>query len=372
MATKVKQYEHELTVEFGGMSAKDNAGIAFAFERNGHTLDDIDAWLCGKRLEVFAVVGTAADQRQQTLPNVDGEPRPHVEATCDVKHFSVKPQKISARLVFSLNEVDVRELSGMAGKSGTLRLNVLGAVESDDDDDPEEEPYRTRQRRLPQRAPVNSATTGSDAGGAMPLSALVSKDGLTKAKVEALAEAFDIKTVADLERVIREDAIWHQKVKGFGEQWIDRTSDAIVAHRKTYPVPSPDDTQSAESPTSVQFPDRNGEGTDISTEGIQSFDADGEGWAVTVYVGKASDSLYRSCLMALVGKDSGGREVPIEESRPYRTVEDAGRAAVDDLITVWAESDMEAKRTLCDPLRRFRDETWPADAAAPADVPFGR
>lgn len=558
---KAKKYEHELTVEFGGMSAKDNAGIAFAFERNGHALDDIDGWLCGKRLEVFAVVGTGIDQRQKTLPGVESEPRPHVEATCDVKHFSVKPQKISARLVFSLNEVDVRELSGMAGKSGTLRLNVLGAMESEEEDDEaeEEEAPRRRQRRIPVAKPeAGSGPRKLDAGAAMPIETLIkfklSDDdkGITKAKCEALRESeLEIRTVGDLERAIAGDAWWSSKVKGFGEEWITRLTNSLVAFRNEFPVPPeaeyreidgftgyrvgddgtvwsrwsdhgnkegkpvltdqwklkvanageyghltvslyqdgkrfpklvhrlvleafvgpcpegmeachfPDPNpgnnrldnlkwgtpkenaehraihghqhsmpgeqhpnavlteaqvaeirslkgtlsqreigkrfgihqvqvgriqrgerwknvvdesaaKSGELPAqSVQFPDRNGDGTDISTEGLQDFASDGDGWGVTVYVGKASDGLYRSCLMATVGEDSGGRVIPIEESRPYRTVEDAGRAAVDDLITAWAASDLEAKRTLCDPLRRFRDETWPQDAAAPADVPFG-
>lgn len=88
-----------------------------------------------------------------------------------------------------------------------------------------------------------TASQHADEGAAMPIAAL-KEFGLSEKKCEALAESkFEIKTVGDLERTIRENEWWHRDIKGFGETTIDKLTEALTEFRLTYPVPVPEELE---------------------------------------------------------------------------------------------------------------------------------
>ncbi|MES2788156.1 MAG: hypothetical protein V4719_00945 [Planctomycetota bacterium] len=85
-----------------------------------------------------------------------------------------------------------------------------------------------------------------DHGGALDLSCLGRKalaaigsdtEGLTDSKIELLKSSIEGSTIAHLEEVQRTNPYWNRDVKGFGEKWIDRLSDAQLAVRLKYPIP---------------------------------------------------------------------------------------------------------------------------------------
>lgn len=62
--------------------------------------------------------------------------------------------------------------------------------------------------------------------------------GLTSSQLEKLQESYDMKTVEDLEKMIREDAFWHKSLNGFGEKGIQRIVSTLVAFRRVNPIPA--------------------------------------------------------------------------------------------------------------------------------------
>lgn len=63
---------------------------------------------------------------------------------------------------------------------------------------------------------------------------ILAQYGLTEAKCEALVEQ-ELPTIGDLEALMRADEHWHRKLKGFGETWIDKLTDALLAFRRDHP-----------------------------------------------------------------------------------------------------------------------------------------
>ena len=78
-----------------------------------------------------------------------------------------------------------------------------------------------------------------DEGARMQIEELA-QHGLTEKMCEKLRE-YDIKTIGDLESMMRADEWWHRKIKGFGGERIDKTIDALSSFRHEFPVPDPDD-----------------------------------------------------------------------------------------------------------------------------------
>lgn len=87
-----------------------------------------------------------------------------------------------------------------------------------------------------------------DQGAAMAIHVLADH-GLTDKMCETL-ESHDVKTVGQLELLMRTDEWWHRKIKGFGGERIDRTVDALCAFRRAHPVPSADDDDEADADAS--------------------------------------------------------------------------------------------------------------------------
>ena len=58
--------------------------------------------------------------------------------------------------------------------------------------------------------------------------------GLSDSQLEKFSQV-DVSTVEGLEKFIRDDAFWHQKIKGFGDAAIQRVISTLVAFRKVNP-----------------------------------------------------------------------------------------------------------------------------------------
>lgn len=64
--------------------------------------------------------------------------------------------------------------------------------------------------------------------------------GMTEKENEILIST-GIKTIADLEKQMRENEWWHSEIKGFGQAKVDKLSDNLTSWRMRNPVPSEDD-----------------------------------------------------------------------------------------------------------------------------------
>lgn len=121
----------DLPVAFGGVSIGDGtARLGIKIDRAALTIDKADASLCGRRLAGRVVLGKG-DSAQQELIN----DRQHcVASVFDVKRIGVAPKNISAGLTFSLEDIDVRELSIFAKKSGRLIVDTIAELPDEDED----------------------------------------------------------------------------------------------------------------------------------------------------------------------------------------------------------------------------------------------
>lgn len=88
-------------------------------------------------------------------------------------------------------------------------------------------------------AGASAAAVPRDGGAEMPIDTLA-EFSMTQAKIDLLKESkFEIKTVGDLERTMRENANWHRDIKGLGQAAIDKLIDVLVEFRLSHPVPVP-------------------------------------------------------------------------------------------------------------------------------------
>lgn len=236
--------ELEVDVQFGGVSIGDEtARVGIKIDRTLLDLEKADDMLCGKRLTGRIEVCAPGEQNgQQSLPGMK-DSRPHLDGTFDVKRFGVGLKEFSCGLTFGLGSIDVSELAKFAKKNGRLTVTDAQFLPEDGDDDDDLEvddhedvgPMATRKRK----APVNGVVPG-DAGAAKSIYELV-KFGVSKKKLEAVAEAAGGSTIGHFEKFMRESEWWHRSVKGLGDVWITRIIDALVGFRKQNPVPTEDD-----------------------------------------------------------------------------------------------------------------------------------
>jgi len=238
--------ELEVDVQFGGVSIGDEtARVGIKIDRGRMSVEEADEFLCGKRLTGrIEVCAPGEQQGQQSLPGMK-DTRPHLDGTFDVKRFGVSLKEISAGLTFSIASIEVSELAKFAKKNGRLTITAAEFLPDDDDDDSDPDltvddhedvgPMARRKRK----APVNGVVPG-DAGAAKSIFELV-KFGVSKKKLEAVAESAGGSTIGHLEKFMREDEWWHKKAKGLGEVWVTRITDALWNFRKQHPVPTEED-----------------------------------------------------------------------------------------------------------------------------------
>lgn len=121
----------DVPVNFGDVSIGDGtARIGVRIDRSLLNIDAADELLCGRRLNGRLLVTPPGDANSQTYidPEVSGELKHELESTFDVKRFSASPKNITAGLTFSLQEVEVSELSHFAKRGGRLVVASIAAI----------------------------------------------------------------------------------------------------------------------------------------------------------------------------------------------------------------------------------------------------
>lgn len=106
-----------------------------------------------------------------------------------------------------------------------------------------------RPRELPfpegDEKPVAEDTGGATLLGDVSVEVDGKKTGFTPKQLENL-EAKDIKTVANLEELIRTNEWWHRDIPGVGPAAVDKIVDIITTWRALHPVPAEDDEDETE------------------------------------------------------------------------------------------------------------------------------
>lgn len=111
----------------------------------------------------------------------------------------------------------------------------------------DEHPDVAAGKDRPHGTPLLDATAKAmreDKGAKQPIEEL----GLPKGILKNLKGA-ELKTVGDLEKLIRENEWWHTDIDGVGPAGVEKIIDALFEHRKTYPVPCEDDEPEDEADT---------------------------------------------------------------------------------------------------------------------------
>lgn len=111
----------------------------------------------------------------------------------------------------------------------------------------DEHPDVAAGKGRPHGTPLLDATAKAmreDKGAKQPIEEL----GLPKGILKNLKGA-ELKTVGDLEKLIRENEWWHTDIDGVGPAGVEKIIDALFEHRKTYPVPCEDDEPEDEADT---------------------------------------------------------------------------------------------------------------------------
>jgi len=245
-------------VDFGGVSIGDESGrLGVKISRDDMTLEMADELFAGRRLTGEITLAELGDENQERLPGMEDERPPMIESVFDVKRYSAARKQFTVGFTFALSEIFVQDLARFAKRRGRIVINEIDDLEeggrggSDDFDDDDFDVRNNADR--PHGTPALEAAARihqkavSDEAGKKPLSVLVTAElrqavgdrdivGLTNAKAAKLIECVG-PTVDDLEKVMRENEYWHRDVKGFGEEWITRVVDSLLAYRKAFPVP---------------------------------------------------------------------------------------------------------------------------------------
>lgn len=246
----------ETNVQFGGLSFGDQtARLGLSFERSDFNSKAAEHFCVGARLKIVAIAGSrdATSFRQKEL--LDGGKR--VEAEVDCKQYTGATSAFKTGLTFNVSAVDQSALLALRKKAGRILLERIGSCGNEDDEDDDELDPDEREFEAGKDRPVGQPGLAAaarlafkddaiDPGKPFPIETL-QKDGLKKLakqqgkpydgeglseiKVGTLKEALEVKTVADLEKIIREDAFWHKKVKRLGETGVDAVTDSLVFFR---------------------------------------------------------------------------------------------------------------------------------------------
>jgi len=285
-----------MDVDFGTVSVGDQtASLGMTFDKSKMGLEKADELLCGSRLAVKIIPGakgTAPNQKQ--IPDAFDK----IEAEIDCKHYGVKPDAITARFAFNRSAIDLAILTSLVKRSGKVTLERIGDAETAEEKrekskaHPDVELGKDKPHGTPGLFAVaqEMKRRGKDAGYALEITTLIRKNlkglckehgveydnqGLTDTQVESIQSTFGIKgpmKIAELEKVMNDDAYWHQKIKGFGQTRVDALIDALVIFRRCCPVPSADDVEEDSEPSSDELIDIFKEGCEASLEGKSEAD----------------------------------------------------------------------------------------------------
>lgn len=130
-------YDLKIPVAFGGVSiGEETASLGCTVERNSLNLDEADEHFSGKQLDaLIQVLAKDVDKDQQELPGMEPS-HPLITCIAGVKRFGCNAKKLTFRLQFTLESIDVEELAHFAKRNGQLSCKVIAdlAAEPEDDD----------------------------------------------------------------------------------------------------------------------------------------------------------------------------------------------------------------------------------------------
>jgi hypothetical protein len=212
--------QKEIQIDFKGVSiGKEICRIGFAVDRDLLPLEVANALFCGMRLDV-RLSQTSDAPGQQTFWEEDV---PRLEASADVKQFSVKQSEYGAGLTLALASLESTAiLAKFANRPGWLEIYTTTPLEEceameDPDTDARREPdlldgdgeARSEEDRSWREMPITGVIRGNPAK-------LLAKKGIT--------------TVGALEDFkAKHGVFWIQEVKGLGTKTADAIEEALDA-----------------------------------------------------------------------------------------------------------------------------------------------
>lgn len=135
-AAGVKEYP----VEFGGVSIGDStARLGLKFDCKFMSVLVATDLLCGTRLSVKAILARPGEENGQAFIPGTEDAALEIEASVDVKRFSVSPKNITAGLTFQVKGLDVEVLSHFAKRSGRLQILDVQEIPEEEAGDEDEE-----------------------------------------------------------------------------------------------------------------------------------------------------------------------------------------------------------------------------------------
>lgn len=170
----------------------------------------------------------------------------------------------------------------------------------------------------------------------------------------------DFKTVADLEKAMREDPQWYRKIKRFGQSRIDELTDALLKWRQANPVPDPKPTLSPADEADPRIKDG------VYIDGIQKFKITiPEKLAATSeihYVQTAAGTWLATISAAATGpalgdmsQNSFSEPLSPAECHPHATREDALVTSLERLVDWWNGSKTKRGKAVAKSIWDFRE-----------------
>jgi len=226
---------YELGVSFGNVSIGDGtARLGIKLDREQVELETAEELFCGRRLTgQVVVVANGEDPDQRHL--FDGN-KPEIEATFDVKRFSMGPKDITTGLTFSIGDVDVETLSHFAKRKGELRIASVSKLEDASDDFDEEEDAEEADEEAEELAEdKHDAAHGKDTDPNGWRRRDVSHLGAPDRVTNALRTA-GVKTLGKLSDTMNKGGVWwHHDLKGIGEKAAEQIGDLFAEFWSRHP-----------------------------------------------------------------------------------------------------------------------------------------
>ncbi len=142
----VAQPKMSLPVQFGDVSIGQGvAAIGVTIQRQSLSIGDADEKLCCKRLNGRIIICPGQDDETQTYIN-EAKVKHRVNGAFDVRGFRVTPKTFTTRLSFSIESINVEELSHFAKQSGRLIAELILGI-------PKEAKHDPKQKSLPLDGP---------------------------------------------------------------------------------------------------------------------------------------------------------------------------------------------------------------------------
>ena len=127
----------DIPVSFGKVSIGSNsASIPLKCDRSALSVNKADKNMCGHRL-TGKIVASDSQPEQGHFEGMDGHTG-ELEATFDVKGFTVKPKHLGFSLSLSIKDVDMASLAHFANRQGRLVVDIVEVLQDEDDEEDDE------------------------------------------------------------------------------------------------------------------------------------------------------------------------------------------------------------------------------------------